>query len=195
MKFMKKSKVIIVFEGIDGSGKSTQARLLYFALRKKGVTVSLYHFPSDGIIGKFVRALLENGAFDRMGARARALLTASDFYSQYDDERENSDVVIFDRYFHSSYASNEELDRNWIRMIHKFGPEPTIVFFMDGNPRLIKRRGGIDIMATNEKRQMQFRHKYRKLFGELPNVTIDSNRSAAEIHAEVMNEISRKLRI
>ena len=76
---MKNKRKVIVFEGVDGVGKSTQARLLYFALRKKGVRVALYHFPSSGIIGKFVRELLDNKRFDSLDIKTRALLTAADF--------------------------------------------------------------------------------------------------------------------
>ena len=192
---MKKHKKVAVFEGIDGSGKSTQARLLYFALKKRGISVDLYHFPSEGIIGKFIRDLLEKERFDSLDARSRALLTASDFYSQYHDVNNDSDIIIFDRYFYSSYISNDALDKEWIKTIHQYAPSPDIIFFLNGDPRLIKERDGIDSGARNEERQKIFSLRYKKIFKDIPNITINANKDIETTHQEVLQNITKKLNI
>lgn len=192
---MKKHKKVVAFEGIDGSGKSTQARLLYFALKKRNISADLYHFPSEGIIGKFIRNLLEKEKFDTLDARSRALLTASDFYSQYHGGNNGSDIIIFDRYFHSSYVSNDALDRGWIKTIHQYVPDPDIVFFLDGDPKSIKERDGIDSGAKNEERQKTFSLRYKKIFKNTPNITIDANKDIETTHQEVLQNVIKKLNI
>ncbi|MDO8590042.1 MAG: dTMP kinase [bacterium] len=192
---MKKRKKVVVFEGIDGSGKSTQARLLYFALKKRNISADLYHFPSEGIIGKFVRSLLEKEEFDTLDSKSRALLTASDFYSQYHRSNNDSDMIIFDRYFHSSYASNDALDEEWIKAIHQYAPDPDIVFFLDGEPKSIKERDGIDSGAKNEARQKMLSIRYKKIFENIPNITINANKDIETTHQEVLQTVIKKLNI
>lgn len=191
---MKKNKKVIVFEGVDGVGKSTQARLLYFSLKKRGIEVELYHFPSEGVIGKFIRELLENKKFDNLNLKSKALLTAADFYSQYPEDIK-AKVIIFDRYIYSSYVSNDTLDKDWIKMLHKFAPDPDIIFFLDGEPSLIKKRKNIDFGAENLKRQKIFSKRYRKVFEGIPNITIDSEKKIETIHEEILENITKILSI
>lgn len=195
MNYMKKIRKVIVFEGVDGAGKSTQARLLYFALKKRNVRVGLYHFPSEGVIGKFIRELLENKKFDNLDSKSKALLTAADFYSQYSENDNNSEVVIFDRYIYSSYVSNDTLDKEWIKTIHKYAPNPDFIFFIDGDPNSIKKRKNIDSEAKNEGRQKVFSQRYKKVFKDIPNITIDSEKDIDTIHQEILENITQKLNL
>lgn len=54
----------IVLEGIDGSGKSTQAEILAARLKKQGAHAYLTREPSDGVIGKFIAPRFERGVTD-----------------------------------------------------------------------------------------------------------------------------------
>lgn len=190
-----KSKKVIVFEGIDGVGKSTQARLLYFALKKNNINTEIYHFPSEGIIGKFIRSLLENKKFDELDPKSKALLTAADFYSQYSFDSNNANVIIFDRYVYSSYVSNDVLDKKWIETIHKHAPCPDLVFFMDGDPTLIKKRKNADFGAKDEKRQYLFSQRYKTIFKDIPNITIDAGNDINTIHQRIIKIINKKLNL
>ena len=57
----KRRGLLIAFEGIDGSGKSTQAKLLYEWLRKRGYKVILLREPTNGKIGQLIRDKLRRG--------------------------------------------------------------------------------------------------------------------------------------
>lgn len=191
----EKTRKIIVFEGIDGVGKSTQARLLYFALKRKGYSVDLYHFPSDTAIGNFIRSLLKNKKFDLLDERARALLTTADFYDQYSKHKHSADIIIFDRYIHSNFVSNHGLDRNWINLLHKYAPNPDIVFFMTCDIEAISKRRGADFGAKNIVRQEDFYYRYKKTFKDIPKIEIDASQELEAIHVKVMKEIQNKLNI
>lgn len=195
VNYMKKSKKVIVLEGIDGVGKSTQARLLYFALKKRGFSVDLYHFPSNGSIGVFIRSLLKNNKFDLLDDKSRALLTTADFYDQYSEHSKNAEIIIFDRYIYSSFVSNHKLDKEWINLLHKYAPKPDIIFFMTCDVDTIVKRIGIDFGAKNTTRQKDFYIRYKNTFKDIQKVEIDASQDLNTIHKRILKEISNKLNI
>ncbi len=189
----KNNQKIIVFEGIDGVGKSTQARLLYFALKRKGVSVNLHHFPSAGKIGTFVRGILKSGEFDKLDEKSRAMLTVADFYDQYSRENDKVNYIIFDRYIHSNFVSNDNIERSWIESLHKFAPVPDIVFFLNCDVEIIKKRKDTDFGAKNLERQKDFNLRYKKLFENTPKIEIDASKKREDIHDEIIKIISAKI--
>lgn len=100
--------LFIAFEGGDGAGKSTQARLLAERLRAAGREVLLTFEPGDSRIGKDVRRLVLDMASDGLDARAEALLYAADraehVASMVRPALRRGAVVITDRYVDSSIA-------------------------------------------------------------------------------------------
>ncbi len=101
--------VLIAFEGIDGSGKSTQIRLLAERLREKRISFYTTMEPSDAPIGSMIRQILTG----RMQADPKviaALFTADRLDHLLNDVNgvvrkiENGTVVLMDRYYFSSYA-------------------------------------------------------------------------------------------
>jgi len=102
------SGVFIAIEGGDGSGKSTQARLLARRLRDAGREVVLTHEPGDTRIGPDVRRMVLDVASEGLDARAEALLYAADraehVAATIRPALERGAVVITDRYIDSSVA-------------------------------------------------------------------------------------------
>lgn len=98
--------VFISFEGIDGSGKSTQARMLYDALRAQGVAAHLTREPGGSAGAEDIRALVLNGAADRWSPETELLL----FTAARRDHLEKTirprlaagEVVICDRFADST---------------------------------------------------------------------------------------------
>jgi dTMP kinase len=141
--------VLIAIEGIDGSGKGTQASLLQRQLLTKGHSTQLVRFPryQDTFFGKEVGQYLngEYGSLDRVPAKLSALLYALDRFESrkmIDEALNGGEVVICDRYIGSNMAhqgarvppdQSQEV-MNWIKKVELevLGlPKPDIVFFMD----------------------------------------------------------------
>jgi len=145
----------IVFEGIDGSGKTVQFLELAKKLRKDNYNVVLTKEPTtQRPIGKLIRSILYNN--DKVADEALALLFAAD---RADHTKEkiipalNEGVVVLsDRYVYSSYAyqakgMKTELDLNWIKIINKFAKIPDIVVFLDIPPEV-----GLNRLQKGQKR-------------------------------------------
>lgn len=99
--------LFVVFEGIDGSGKSTQARLLYETIVKKGIKAVLTKEPTDGPFGKKLRQLAQKGRDEitlqeeyDLFMQDRAEHVAKELLPQLDQ----GTVVVCDRYFYSTMA-------------------------------------------------------------------------------------------
>lgn len=125
---MKTGKLIAI-EGIDGSGKGTQARLLVDALRQRSIPVSFFCFPQYGHsffgqeVGKYLHG--EYGGLESVNPKFSALLYALDRYQARDamlTSLRRGDIVVCDRYTSSNMAhqsaraaaSEMESVANWI---------------------------------------------------------------------------------
>lgn len=126
----------IVLEGVDGSGKTTQARLLAEVLRQRGFEVELTREPSEGPTGRKIREYLVGPARHLPPEEELALFMA--------DRREHvakvigpalsqNKVVVCDRYYYSSaaYQGALGLDPEQILAAHReFAPRPDLVIFL-----------------------------------------------------------------
>lgn len=121
----------ICFEGLDGSGKSTQAKLL---AEKIGGFYT--REPSDFPIGKLIRERLKNQQID-ISHETFQIMYAADRGDHYVGEVlpniQAGKDVIFDRYFFSSLAlgSSQGVDFEWLNEINKYYPIPDITFYID----------------------------------------------------------------
>ena len=142
--------MLIVLEGLDGAGKSTQLKMLREWLSSTGKNVKYLHFPRfeapvyGDLIAKFLRG--DFGAIDQVHPQLVALLFAEDRKDAAKEMREwldNGDVVILDRYVFSNIAfqcsklnnkSEQEELANWI-FDHEFNtfaiPKPDLNIFLD----------------------------------------------------------------
>ena len=141
---MNKKGIFIVIEGLDGSGKTTQANMLAKNLAKNH-TVLLTAEPSRGKIGTFIRqgCLYEK---KRLPTEAEALLFAADRIEHMQDELEpalsEGKIVICDRYIFSSlaYQGSAGLSLKWIETINARALEPDFSIFIDVPPQLVLER-------------------------------------------------------
>jgi dTMP kinase len=157
---MGKKGVFIVIEGLDGSGKTTQAILLAKRLNSSHNTV-LTAEPSRGKIGTFIResCLYED---KRLPTEAEALLFAADRVEHMQNEikpaLDEGKLVICDRYVYSSiaYQGSAGLSLDWIKTINARALQADFAIFIDVAPervleRLQRKKSVMETLETQQK--------------------------------------------
>jgi dTMP kinase len=136
--------VLIVLEGIDGAGTTTQAGLLVRALAERGVAAHATREPSDGPVGRLLREILA-GCHSPIDATTLSLLFAADRADHIQREVVRAlaagRVVVSDRWYHSSLAyqgAGEE--RAWIAELNRRARRPDLTLFLEVAPDVAARR-------------------------------------------------------
>jgi len=138
------SGLLIAFEGLDQSGKQTQAELLRNRLVAHGRLVRLLSFPAyeTSIGAEIGRAL--RGAHEYPADVMQLLYIANryEWKPQIEQERARGTFVVCDRYLASSIAYGEAqgLDAGWLQEIQKHLPQPDITVLLDIQPEVSARR-------------------------------------------------------
>lgn len=205
----------IVFEGIDGSGVSTQTSLLASALRKSGQKVFVTKQPSDGPVGAMIRLALSRRLVPREGAavstQAQAEIMAMYFAADRLDHFHNMVLpklnegitVLNDRYYLSSYAYQglEVDDKDWLGAINAKVMRPDLTIFLDVDPsisieRIRRRTWHFELFETESyltrvhKAYLETIETFRE-HGERI-VVLDGVRPPDEVHRDVL-EVVRQL--
>ena len=197
----------ISFEGIDGSGKSTQATLFLDRLIQQGKEGILVREPGGTPISEAIRHVLLTKGNRQMVARTEALLmTAS--RSQLTKEvilpnLEQNRWVIADRYADSTLAyqgGGRELNLDWLQDLNKFATynlEPNITFVIDILPKEALRRKG-QTEDRIEEEGIAFQKQVRRTYLELEQqysdriIIIDGHMGREIIQDNIWNEIKRR---
>lgn len=192
---------LIVLEGIDGSGKSTQARLLVRRLAARGVRTALFREPSRGKWGRLIR--------DR-ARRADSLTPDEELDLFVRDRRENvarnlepalaaGKVVVLDRYYFSTvaYQGAKGIDPGRIRrMNERFAVRPDLVFIVDidaaGGLSRIGGRGRRDELFEREDYLDRVRGIFKGLKGR-KFVHIDGTGDVREISDAILGRVLKVL--
>ncbi len=191
---MNKKGAFIVIEGLDGSGKTTQTKLLVAKLRRHYNAVYTTE-PSKGKIGKFIRSHVLYGD-RRFPTAVEALLFAADRLEHIQNEVlpaiAEGQVVISDRYFYSSlaYQGSAGLSLDWIKTINQNALKPDLAIFIDVEPeavetRLKRRKSVMENMETQRKVRQIYQYFIEK--GEL--VKVDGNQPKALVAAEILDHV------
>lgn len=170
----------ITFEGIDGSGKSTQARLLAAVLKATGTDVVLTREPGGAPGAEEIRRLLVEGAPDRWSAETEILLFTAARRDHLEKTIEpalaRGATVISDRFADSTRvyqgAARGEL-RTLVDKLHNavIGREPDLTFVIDMDPSEALRRGLARQSGEDRFEEMgeSFQHRLREGFTALVN--------------------------
>lgn len=129
---------LIVLEGLDGAGTTSQARRLADALAARGQRAHVTREPSDGPIGRLIREMLTGGHAIPGASISQAtfgLLFAADRLDHVQREVEPAlaagHVVISDRWYHSSLAyQGTGAERDWIRALNGRARKPDLTVFL-----------------------------------------------------------------
>ena len=197
----------ISFEGIDGSGKTTQATLLLDKLIQNGKQGILVREPGGTPVSEAIRHVLLTKGNRQMVARTEALLmTAS--RSQLTKEvilpnLEQDRWVIADRYADSTLAyqgGGRELNLDWLQDLNKFATydlEPNVTFVIDILPKeALRRRGQTEDRIEEEgiTFQKQVRRTYLELAKQYSDriIVIDGHMDREIIQDNIWDEIKRR---
>ncbi|MCK5099621.1 MAG: dTMP kinase [Desulfobacteraceae bacterium] len=202
----------IVFEGIDGSGKSTQIKRLREQLKNKNQNVYQTFEPSDGSVGTLVRQMLKGQL--EVDQRTIALLFAADRTDHLLNKKngllskvQDGQTVLCDRYYFSSYAYHSQyVDMDWVIQTNSINADilkPDLNIFIDVDPedcfrRLEKRQTDFELYEKIEVIK-KVRELYFKAFDKLGEnehiVIIDGNADENTVEKRILKEVSKKLDI
>jgi dTMP kinase len=178
-------------EGLDGCGKTTQAKLLVKRLRKKGFNAVYTAEPSEGEIGNFIKEYCLN-CEKRVSSIVEALLFAADRFEHVTKEvipaLNEGKLAVSDRYVYSSlaYQGAAGLDLEWIKKINKHAIRPDLAIFIDVEPEtVIQRLKPKKSVMENLETQRKVREVYMKFVRKGELVKIDGNKPKNEVADEI----------
>jgi dTMP kinase len=169
--------LLVAFEGLDQSGKQTQAELLRDRLAAAGRTVRLLSFPDyTTVIGAEVgRALRGERPYTPDVMQLLYVANRYERKQEIVDARDHGTIVVCDRYLASSVAYGEAqgLDATWLAAIQQYLPQPDVTILLDIPP---------DVSA---RRKQHGRDRYEQDFALLARVRASYLRQAAQGWARV----------
>ena len=196
---MKEGK-LIVFEGIDGCGKSTQIQMLAHALRQKGREVVTGAEPPATETGRMLRRAL-SGAIPATPCQMAAMFTLDRIVHNTAEGGIGETLlrgadVLSDRYYYSSLAYQGSLcDYEWVKGMNVNCPDirrPDLCIFLDISPKealaRIGKRGEAKEIYEKEETLTLFRDTFLRVFASLGDnvAVIDASGTPEEVAARVL---------
>jgi dTMP kinase len=190
---------IIALEGLDQSGKHTQAERLRDWLKQEGHRARLVSFPDYGTsIGEEIARALQ-GERD-YGPDVMQLLYIANRYERKPDLHrwiEGGLILVCDRYTASSIAYGEAqgLDPVWLADIQKFLPPATLTILLDVQPETAVERKAVgrDLYERDLAMQTRVRESYRRQAGAGAWLVIDGERSKDAVTSEIVSAVGSRL--
>lgn len=195
---MPRSGAVIAIEGIDGAGKTTQAKRVVRRLKSLGYRAAYTSEPTNTSIGRLIKKELSGRITN---PHKQALLFAADridhVYRVIRPLMEKGFIVVCDRYLYSSFAYQGVLTRDvgWVREINRMAPPPSLAILIDvpvavALKRKRRFRGFEDAQLLEA-----VRAAYLTLLEEGLMVSVDGNRDVAEVERDLLSIISSRLGI
>jgi len=189
----------IAIEGIDGSGTTTQTKLLYNWMKKRGYKVYFTKEPTGFLLGQIIRLALKGEL--KYSDKVLALLFAADRLLHTEKiimpKLRQGIHVISDRYVMSSIAYQGSLiDKEWVKAINRFSLSPTLTIYIDVPVRVSLKR----IMTKRQKKKEIYEEphileKVRKTYIEECMryrercIVINGDRSVDEVHSDILKAV------
>lgn len=190
---------LIAFEGLDQSGKQTQAELLRDRLKADGRKARLVSFPDYGTsIGEEIARALQGER--EYGPDVMQLLYVANRYERKPDLLrwlEGGLILVCDRYMASSVAYGEAfgLDAAWLVEMQKFLPAPALTIVLDIAPETAVARKAVDRDKYERDLALQYRvrESYLRQASADAWVVIDGEQTKDAIAADVLNAVTPRL--
>jgi len=204
----KKKGKFIVFEGLDGSGKSTQIKNIAKRLQNSAYKVYPTFEPTDGPVGSLIRQMLSGKVVTDQ--RTIASLFAADRTDHLVNEIngiqqkvKQGGLVLCDRYYFSSYAYHAQyIDMEWVINANSLNAEilrPDLTIFIDVDPdicfeRIKQGRKSFDMYEKIDILE-KVRTNYFKAFDAVSGlekiIVIDGNRTMEKVEDAILSEIEK----
>lgn len=198
----------IAFEGLDGSGQTTQANLLKDYLIKNGFEVVLIKEPTnESKAGKLINRILQ-------ADKKLSLVELEALQDKFAEDRswhqknrvmpnlEKGSIVLTDRSQFSSFAfgAASGIDLNYLITINEKFIEPDLVILLKTSPETsverIKKRGIKETLFEKEKQLEKVWQVYEKLIKKFRNiVVVDGEKSIEEIHEEIKKNVKKMAKL
>lgn len=190
--------IFICIEGLDGCGKTTQAKLLVRRM-KKHYDASYTAEPSGGPIGRFIKKYCLH-AGKRGSIVVEALLFAADRVDHVQNEvlpaLNEGRIVVSDRYVYSSYAYQGAggLELGWIEKLNEHVMRPDLAIFIDVRPetvvqRLKRNRSVMENLETQKK----VRNIYLEYVKKSQLVRLNGNKSKRKVAQDLFQIVKEFL--
>ena len=201
---------LIVFEGLDGSGKSTQAALLGKWLAARGHRVFFTEWNSSELVSSTIRRGKKKGL---LTPTTFSLLHATDFADRFERQilppLRAGYLVVCDRYSFTAFVRDAArgCDPGWVRMIYSFAPRPDRVFYFRVPVEVTLKRklasrlkinyyeAGMDLGLSDDleesyqRFQSRLKQEYDRIAESDRFVVVDSTRSVEAIQSEVRGHV------
>ena len=202
--------MFISFEGIEGSGKSTQIELIEELIRAKGYQVKKLREPGTTELGEKIRNIFLEKTTETVDPITEAfLLYASRKHLDQNFLRQNLNdgaIVIADRYADATLAYQsygKGLDQNFVKLIHDYSQllSPDLTFYMDISAELSRERISDRERDRMESESIDFFKKVREGYLQIAHdnpervVVLDANKTIDELHESIKKIISNKLHV
>ena len=200
--------MFISFEGIEGSGKSTQIDLLESHLKELGYKVAKLREPGGTLMGEKIRDIFLQDTSEKVDPITEAfLLYASRKHLDQNFLREKINqgyIVIADRYSDATVAYQsfgKGLEKDFIDLIHNSSNllTPDLTFYMDISAEMSRERISDREMDRMESESVEFfdrvRQGYLQIASENPErvISLDANKSINELKDEIATKTTEKL--
>ena len=200
--------MFITFEGIEGSGKSTQIELLQASLKEEGYSVEVLREPGTTQLGERIRDVFLEKTDEQVDPMTEAfLLYASRKHLDQNflqEHLKNDSIVIADRYSDATVAYQcygKGLSEDFVKYIHEKSNllSPDLTFYMDITAEASKSRIDNRELDRMESESIDFFNKVRLGYLEIAKsnpdriIILDAEISVKDLQNTIFNEVKNRL--
>jgi dTMP kinase len=192
---------IVVIEGMDKAGKTTQSRVLVSALRNKGKLCASLDFPDYSTpIGREIKSFLD-GKRDYPDETKLMLLSANRWERKETIDRmlSNGTILVMNRYYHSNlaYGVSKNLELDWLMTLDRGLPKEDLCIVLEIRPTISESRSkhAGDLFENDKDLLKNVYKNYRKLAKLFNWKIINGERSKEEVSRDILNMVLKFVKI
>lgn len=197
---MRKGRIVVI-EGMDKAGKTTQSRVLVSALRNKGKLCASLDFPDYSTpIGIEIKSFLD-GKRDYPDETKLMLLSANRWERKETIDRmlSNGTILVMNRYYHSNlaYGVSKNLELDWLMTLDRGLPKEDLCIVLEIRPTISESRSkhAGDLFENDKDLLKNVYKNYRKLAKLFNWKIINGERSKEEVSRDILNMVLKFVKI